>query len=337
MDKPVSHIELTNEIKSLIETTKQKVAQSVNSSLTLLYWSIGHVLNNSLKKEYGEEIVVTVSQQLQKAYGKGYSYSALTRMMKLAKLFDKNEIATVSQQLSWSHFIEFIPLDDTMKLAFYTQMSISENWSVRVLRERINSMLFERTALSKKPDELIKHELKALKKGHVSTDVILKDPYILNFLELDDRYLEKDLEDAILREIEQFVLELGSGFSFIARQKRIIIDGEDYKIDLLFYNRKLKRLIAIDLKIGKFKAAYKGQMELYLKWLEKYEKEEDENSPLGIILCADKQSEQIELLELDKSNIHVAQYLTVLPDRKLLESKLHQALENAKLKYKREK
>ena len=258
-------------------------------------------------------------------------------MMKLAKLFDKNEIATLSQQLSWSHFIELIPLDDTMKLAFYTQMSIAENWSVRVLRERINSMLFERTALSKKPDEVIKHELKALKKGHVSTDVILKDPYILDFLELDDRYLEKDLEDAILREIEQFVLELGSGFSFIARQKRIIIDGEDYKIDLLFYNRKLKRLIVIDLKIGKFKAAYKGQMELYLKWLEKHEKEEGENSPLGIILCANKQSEQIELLELDKSNIHVAQYLTVLPDKKLLESKLHQALENAKLKYKIEK
>ena len=295
------------------------------------------MLNNSLKKEYGEEIVATVSQQLQKEYGKGYSYSALTRMMKLAKLFDKNEIATLSQQLSWSHFIELIPLDDTMRLSFYTQMSIAENWSVRVLRERINSMLFERTALSKKPDEVIKHELKALKKGHVSTDVILKDPYILDFLELDDRYLEKDLEDAILREIEQFVLELGSGFSFIARQKRIIIDEEDYKIDLLFYNRKLKRLIAIDLKIGKFKAAYKGQMELYLKWLEKHEKEEEENSPLGIILCANKQSEQIELLELDKSNIHVAQYLTVLPDKKLLESKLHQALDNAKLKYKREK
>jgi len=325
---------LLKDIQSLIEQTKQQVAQNVNSSLTLMYWSIGHKINTTLKVEYGKEIIATLSQQLQKMYGKGYSYSALTRMIKLATLFDKESIATLSQQLSWSHFVELIPLDDKLKIEFYAQISIVEQWSIRTLRDRINSMLYERTVLSKKPDELIKHEISELKKGKVSSNVILKDPYILDFLELDDRYLEKDLEDAILREIEQFVLELGSGFSFIARQKRIIIDDEDFKIDLLFYNRKLKRLIAIDLKIGKFKASYKGQMELYLKWLEKHEKEEGENSPLGIILCADKQSEQIELLELDKSNIHVAQYLTVLPAKKLLESKLHEALQNARLKYK---
>lgn len=163
--------------------------------------------------------------------------------------------------------------------------------------------------------------------------MILKDPYFLDFLDINDRYLEKDLEDAILRSIEHFIFELGVGFSFIERQKRIIIDGEDFKIDLLFYNRKLKRLIAIDLKIGRFKAEYKGQMELYLKWLSKYEKEEGENEPLGIILCADKKEEQIELLELEKSGIHVAQYLTVLPPKEILEAKLHQAIESAKAKY----
>jgi predicted nuclease of restriction endonuclease-like (RecB) superfamily len=209
----------------------------------------------------------------------------------------------------------------------------ADQWSVRALRERINSMLYERTALSKQPDELIKYELGNIKQEQFSNNMILKDPYLLDFLEINDRYLEKDLEDAILRSIEQFIFELGVGFSFIERQKRIIIDGEDFKIDLLFYNRKLKRLVAIDLKIGKFKAEYKGQMELYLKWLSKYEKEEGENEPLGIILCADKKEEQIELLELEKSGIHVAQYLTVLPPREILEVKLHQAIESAKAKY----
>ena len=328
---------LFEQIKNLIEQTKNNVAIAVNSSLTMMYWHIGKLINDEIlqnkRAEYGKEIVATVSQQLIKQYGKGYSYSALTRMMKFAKNIDEKNIATLSQQLSWSHFKELIVLEDTLKIEFYAQMSIAQNWGVRTLRERIDSMLYERTALSKQPDELIKYELDNIKRDEFSKNMILKDPYLLDFLDINDRYLEKDLEDAILRSIEQFIFELGVGFSFIERQKRIIIDGEDFKIDLLFYNRKLKRLVAIDLKIGRFKAEYKGQMELYLKWLSKYEKEEGENEPLGIILCADKKEEQIELLELEKSGIHVAQYLTVLPPKEILEAKLHQAIESAKAKY----
>lgn len=328
---------LFEQIKDLIEQTKNNVAVAVNSSMTMMYWHIGKLINDEIlqnkRAEYGKEIVATVSQQLITQYGKGYSYSALTRMMKFAKNIDEKNIATLSQQLSWSHFKELIVLEDTLKIEFYAQMSIAQNWGVRTLRERIDSMLYERTALSKQPDELIKYELDNIKAEQFSKNIIFKDPYLLDFLEVNDRYLEKDLEDAILRSIEQFIFELGVGFSFIERQKRIIIDGEDFKIDLLFYNRKLKRLIAIDLKIGRFKAEYKGQMELYLKWLSKYEKEEGENEPLGIILCADKKEEQIELLELEKSGIHVAQYLTVLPPREILEAKLHQAIESAKAKY----
>lgn len=333
----VKNVALFDDIKSLIEQTKQNVAVLVNSSLTLMYWHIGKKINDDIlenkRAEYGKEIVATLSQQLQKEYGKGYSYSSISRMMKFANLFNEKSIATLSQQLSWSHFRELIVLDDSLKIEFYSNMSIIDKWSVRVLRDKINSMMYERTALSKKPDELISTELENLKQGKMSKDIIFKDPYILDFLDVTDRYLEKDLEDAILREIEKFILELGVGFTFVERQKRILIDNEDFKIDLLFYNRKLKRLVAIELKIGKFKASYKGQMELYLKWLEKYEKEEGENSPLGIILCADKKSEQIELLELDKSNIHVAQYLTVLPSKEKLEAKLHQALLNAQERY----
>ena len=322
------------EIKNIIEETKTKTAVAVNSALTMMYWYIGHRINVEILQNeragYGKEILATLSQQLMNVYGSGYSYSSLTRMIKLANAFSLENIATLSQVLSWSHFRELLPIEESLKIEFYAHMCIADRWSVRTLSSRIDSMLYERTALSKKPEELIKYEIEQLKNGELSPQILLKDPYILDFLGVKDRYLERDLEDAILREIEQFILELGAGFSFVARQKIIQIDNEDFKIDLLFYNRKLKRLIAVELKIGKFKAEHKGQMELYLRWLDKYEKEEGENSPLGIILCTDKKSEQIELLELHNSNIHVAQYLTVLPPKNILETKLHQAIENAK-------
>lgn len=333
----ITNNSLFDQIKNLIEQTKNNVAIVVNSSLTMMYWEIGNKINQDILKnqraEYGKEIVVTLSRQLQDNFGKGFDEKNLRRMMQFANAIEKQKVVTLSRQLSWSHFLALLPLQDTLKIEFYAQMSIAQNWGVRTLRERIDSMLYERTALSKQPDELIKYELDNIKQEEFSKNMILKDPYFLDFLDINDRYLEKDLEDAILRSIEHFIFELGVGFSFIERQKRIIIDGEDFKIDLLFYNRKLKRLVAIDLKIGRFKAEYKGQMELYLKWLSKYEKEEGENEPLGIILCADKKKEQIELLELEKSGIHVAQYLTVLPPKEILEAKLHQAIESAKAKY----
>ncbi len=195
-------------------------------------------------------------------------------------------------------------------------------------------MLFERTAISKKPDELIKQELKELsEKDKLSPDLVFRDPYILDFLGLKDTYSEKSLEDAILRELEKFILELGQGFTFIERQKRMIIDNEDFNLDLLFFHRKLKRLIAIDLKLGKFKASYKGQMELYLRYLEKYEMQPGEKSPLGLILCAEGNKEQIELLQLYKSGIKVAEYLTELPDKKLLKQKLHKAIEISRKRF----
>jgi len=206
-----------------------------------------------------------------------------------------------------------------------------ENWSVRALRQKMDSMLYERTALSKMPDELIRQELEQLRNDErLTPDLVFKDPYILDFLGLRDRYLEKDLEDAILRELEQFLLELGSGFAFLARQRRIQLDNDDYYIDLLFYHRGLNRLIAIDLKLGDFKAEYKGQMELYLRWLNKYERRPEEKEPLGIILCAGKKQELVELLELDQAGIHVAEYLTELPPRELLLKKLHSAIKQAK-------
>jgi predicted nuclease of restriction endonuclease-like (RecB) superfamily len=328
--------ELLKDIRTLIEEARHQTAVTVNAGLTLLYWRVGRrihteVLGNE-RAVYGEQIVATLSRQLVAEYGRGFADKNLRRMMQFAQAYsDEKIVVTLLRQLSWSHFLALIPLDKPFQRDFYAEMCRIERWSVRALRERIDSMLYERTALSKKPDELIELELATLRAtGDMTLSFVLKDPYVLDFLGLQDRFLEKNLEDAILRELEMFILELGTGFSFIARQKRIQLDCDDFYIDLLFYNRKLKRLVAIDLKLGDFKAEYKGQMELYLRWLDRHEREADEQTPLGIILCTGKKQEQIELLELDKTGIHVAEYLTVLPPRAVFEQRLHLAIEQSK-------
>ncbi len=306
------------------------------SALVLLYWRIGKRIRQDILKEkraeYGEEIVATLSRQLTEEYGSGWSRHNLARMIQFAELFpDQNIVATLSQQLGWSHFKEIIPLDDELKRDFYAEMCRIERWSVRTLRQKIGGMLFERTALSKKPRELIRHELATLRaEDKLTPDLVFRDPYILDFLGLKDRYLEKDIEDAIMREMENFILELGVGFTFVARQKRIQVDSDDFYLDLLFFHRGLRRLVAIELKLRDFQPADKGQMELYLRWLAKYEQRPGEQSPIGLILCAGKKREQIELLELEKSGIRVASYWTKVLPRKLLQKKLHEAIQHAR-------
>jgi predicted nuclease of restriction endonuclease-like (RecB) superfamily len=329
-------IPLFQEIRQLIDTAKQRAAVAINTEITFLYWQIGHRIQTEIlqgqRAEYGKQIIVSLSQQLTQTYGKGWGEKQLRHCLHFSEIFpDEQIVSALRRQLSWTHIKTLIYIDDPLKRDFYIEMCCLEHWSSRQLQERTNSMLYERTALSRKPEQTIRQDLEQLRQTQQqSPDFLLKDPYILDFLDLNDHYLEKDLEDAILRDIEQFLLELGAGFTFIARQKRLQIDNDDYYIDLLFYNRKIKRLVAIDLKLGNFKPEYKGQMELYLRWLAKYEQETDEQPPLGIILCAGKKQEQIELLELDKSGIHVAEYLTVLPPKELLQAKLQQAIATAR-------
>ena len=324
---------LFSEVKQLIEEAKQNVAVAVNAATTILYWNIGERINKDIlgnkRAEYGKEVVKSLSKSLTEEYGKGWSEKQLRHCLRFAETFpDKEILYALSRQLSWTHFRTVMYLKDEIRREFYIEMAKLENWNTRTLDEKIDSMLFERTAISKKPDELIKHELKELREENkLSPDLVFRDPYFLNFLGLEDRYSEKTLEDAILRELEKFILELGQGFTFVERQKRMLIDGESFKLDLLFYHRKLKRLVAIDLKLDRFKAKYKGQMELYLRYLEKHESEKGEEIPIGLLLCAEGSKEQIELLQLEKSGIRVAEYLVELPSKELLQRKLHKVIE----------
>jgi predicted nuclease of restriction endonuclease-like (RecB) superfamily len=336
MSKQPSQSPLFQEIRQMIDAAKQRAAIAVNAEITLLYWQVGQRIQTEIlqgqRAEYGKQVLQALSQQLTQTYGKGWSEKQLRHCLQFAESFPNEQIVSaVRRQLSWTHFKSLIYIDDPLKRDFYIEMARLENWSSRQLQDRVSSMLYERTALSRKPEETIRHDLEQLRQTQQPTaDFLLKDPYILDFLNINDHYLEKDLEDAILRDIEQFLLELGARFTFVTRQKRIQIDNEDYYIDLLFYNRKLKRLIAIDLKLGNFKAEYKGQMELYLRWLAKYDQEPGEQAPLGIILCEGKNQEHIELLELDKSGIHVAEYLTALPPKELFQAKLQAAIAAAR-------
>ncbi|HFQ7591373.1 TPA: YhcG family protein, partial [Pseudomonas aeruginosa] len=311
--------------------------------LTMLYWRIGQRIRTQVldgrRGAYGKEVLPTLAAQLVKEYGGSFAEQNLRRMVQFAATFpDEQILVSLIRELSWTHFIALIPLKDPLQRDYYAQMASTERWSVRTLRERIDSMLYERTALSQKPGETIAQELAKMRDAQrMSPALVMRDPYILDFLGLRDTWQEGDLEAAIIREMESFLLELGAGFSFVARQKRIQIDGEDFHLDLLFYNRKLRRLVAVELKVGEFKAAFKGQMELYLRWLDKHEREPEEASPLGIILCTGKKREQIELLELDKSGIHVAEYLTALPPRGVLVERLQQATQRARLQIEQRK
>lgn len=340
---PLETKDLVADLRQIIDSARARVASTANYELTMMYWHIGERINRDVlanqRAEYGKQIVSTLARQLQALYGtRGFEARSIRRMMQFASKFpDLKIVSTLSTKLSWSHIIEILSLSDPLQSEFYLTLAASERWSVRTLREKIDSMLYERTAIATKPDELVRKDLAELRDDNaLSPDLVFKSPYFLEFTGLKGMYNEKSLEDSLLTHLEQFIIELDNGFCFIARQKRMIIDGEDFYLDLLFYHRRLRRLIAIDLKLGRFKAQYKGQMELYLRWLEAHDMESGEESPLGLILCTEGGEEQIELLQLDKAGIKVAQYLTELPPRDVLLRQIQQSLadEKTRLEYK---
>lgn len=328
---------LLPEIRQLIHESQQRAAVAVNAELTMLYWDVGHTIRAAIgeqRADYGQQIVACLAARLSSEYGRKWGVSTLRHCLRAVETFPDREIVyALRTQLSWTHLRKLIFIDDPLKRDFYTEMCRLEGWSTRQLNERIQSMLYERTAISKKPEQTIETDLAELREqGKVSADLAFRDPYVLDFLGLTDTYSERDLESSILAELQRFIIELGTDFAFVARQKRIVIDNRDYYIDLLFFHRRLKCLVAIDLKIGEFEAGYKGQMELYLRYLEKHEMVEGENPPIGLILCSGKNEEHVELLRLDAANIRVAEYLTELPSRELLQRKLQQSIQRARQK-----
>jgi predicted nuclease of restriction endonuclease-like (RecB) superfamily len=331
----VDEAALLGDLRLLVQAARQRIASAAYSTQTLLCWHMGQrLLMDHLqggRAAYGKQILVTVSRELTTDYGRGFSYAEIARMIQFAQAFpDEAIVVTLSQQLSWSHFHALLPIKDPLARDFYAEMCRIERWDVRTLRAKIGSMLYQRTALSKKPESVISAEIDKLRDGQMSPDTVFRDPYLLDLLGLTGAYSERDLESAILREIEGVMLELGAGFTFVARQKRMSVGKDDFYLDLLFFHRHLRRLIAVELKLESFAPAHVGQMELYLRWLDKHERAPGEESPIGLILCASTDAEQVELLQLDAKSIRVSEYLTALPPLPLLRARLHQAIEHAR-------
>ena len=332
---PSKEKKLLQIIANLIEKSRQRVMRTVNSEMMQLYWDVGRQIRHSLldnkKAEYGKQIIEKLGEELTVQYGKGFNVRNLFHMVRFYDVVPDQEILhALRTKLTWTHLRELIYIEDDLKRSFYMELCRIEGWTTRVLKDRIRSMLYERTAISRKPEKLIKQELAALRmQNSLTEDFFFRDPYLIDFLNLTDGYSEKDLENAILQKLEKFLLELGSEFAFVGRQKRITVANQDFFIDLLFYHRGLHALLVIELKLDKFQPEYKGQIEFYLRYLEKYEMKPGDNPPIGLILCAFNSQEIVELMMLEKDRIKVAEYLTKLPPKHLLEQKLQRVVKEA--------
>jgi len=323
---------LFEEVSAIIEQGRREISMRASREIILIFWQVGKRINDDVLKnkraDYGKQIVSRLATQLTAIYGRGFEQRNLRRMMQFAEQFTDFEIvSTLPTQLSWSHFIEILPLKTQEAKLFYLNEASRGHINIRALREMINRKAYERKEIAN--TQIVNEERVPFN--------TFKDPYLFDILGLKDDYLEADLEAAILRELEKFILEFGKGFAFVERQKRMIIDSKDFHLDLLFYNRYLKRLVAVELKQGSFEAEYNGQMKLYLKWLNRYERQEDENEPIGLILCAGGNREQIELLEMDRDGIVVAEYWTTLPPKAEFEQKIHAILAETRERLSRRK
>ncbi|MDR1213904.1 MAG: PDDEXK nuclease domain-containing protein [Propionibacteriaceae bacterium] len=317
--------ELFAAVSALVEQGRAVASVHANAALTMTHWQVGRIVGEDIldreRAPYGKRIVATLSRQLVGRYGRGFDEKTLRRMVQFFHEFPQERIvATLSRQLTWSHIVEILPVKDAEARAFYVQQSALHNLGVRDLRGIVARKAFERREIA---------DAQVVDGSAVPLDAF-RDPFLLDFLGLKGSYQERDLESAIIREMEAFLLEAGRGWAFVDRQKRISVDTEDYYLDLLFFSRPLRRLVAVELKIGKFKAVYEGQMKLYLKWLDRYERQEGEETPIGLILCTEASREQIELLEMHKDGIVVAEYWTELPPKRELEERIQIILRDAK-------
>lgn len=309
--------ELVDQVSALIEQAQTFAATQVDATLTLRNWYIGRMIDVAVLREgragHDQELVASLGQQLTSRYGRGFDRTNLYRMVRFSQQFAEPElVASLGQQVSWTHFKALLPLANAEARAFYVKETIDRRLSVRELQHAIERKAFERREIA---DSQIPEG------SGVPLDAF-RDPMLLDMLGLADTYLERDLEAALVHDMEAFLLEVGRGWAFVERQKRMTFDGDDYYLDLLFYSRPLRRLIAVELKVGKFKPSYQGQMNFYLKWLDRHERQADENPPIGLILCTTASRDQIELLELHKDGIVVAEYWTTLPPKAELQARI---------------
>ena len=331
---------LFSDVCGIIDNARKHIAVHVNSEICLTKWYVGKRIKEDVlynqRAEYGKQVVKNLARKLTAKYGNGWSDRTLVHCIRAAYTFSEEEIVyAVRKQFTWTHLRSLMFVEDPLKRQFYMEMCRIEHWDTRTLDAKIDAQLYERTAISRKPEELIKQELSQLKEENtLQPDLVFRSSYFLDMLGLPNFYTEKDLESAIVAQMQDFICELGTDFAFLGRQKRITVDAVDYYIDLLFYHRSLHRLVAIDLKLGKFKPEHEGQMLLYLRYLDKNERKQGEESPIGLILCSEGNTEHVEYLMLDdNSPIKVAQYYTQLPDKKLLAEKLQRAVAIARERY----
>jgi len=329
---PIDEALLFERVSAIIESRKSQAAAYANREVTLMYWEIGQYINSFLlggeRAAYGKQVLATLSQELTAAYGNTFELRNLRRMLQFAEIFPDREIVSpLATQLSWSHFVELMPLKTQEARLFYANDAAARQLGKRALRQQISRKAYERREIA---------NAQLTDQSAVPFNVF-KDPYLLDTLGLRENFLEADLEKAILTELEAFILEFGHGFTFVERQKRMTIGEDDFRLDLLFYQRDLKRLVAVELKLERFRAAFKGQMELYLKWLNRYERRPNENEPIGLILCPTANRAQLELLEMDRAGIVVAEFWTHLPPQDEFTSKINAIMVEAKERLERRK
>ena len=325
-DIPDDEDGLLTYLGELIVQARQFVSTQANATLTFRNWLIGRAINTNIMRhsraDYGKQIGVSLAHKLTERFGAGFDRPNVNRMMKFARLYpEQDTVVSLAHQVSWTHLAAIIPLPSEEARAFYISQTISKGLGVRDLRRSIDRKAYERREIANAQ----------IPEGSSTPRDTFADPMILDMLGLHDRYEERDLEAAILRDMQGFLLEVGDGFTFVASQKRMVVsDDTSYVLDLLFFSRPMRRLVAVELKLGKFRASFKGQMEGYLKWLDKYERRTGEDSPIGLILCSEADRDEIELLELHKDGISVVEYLTMLPPKAELEARLRQIVRDAR-------
>ncbi len=323
---------LFGDVADLIERAHTRAAVAVNSELVMLYWSVGRRIREDVlggeRAVYGEQVVRRLAVGLTTRFGRGWGQRSLERMVRFAEVYPAQQIAsTLSTQLTWSHLSELIALFDQRQRDFYAVSAANEHWSVRTLRERIASKLYERTLAAVGSPDALEAQLAALSGGSgtqplvTQPTILLRDPYVLDFLGLPSEHSEAQLERAILDQMQRFLLELGAGFAFVERQKRMTVDGRDYRLDLLMYHIHLRCYVAIELKSRPLEPGDFGQTTLYLRWLAAYENRDGDAAPLGIVLCTERGPEQVRLLGLDEGDVRAARYV-VEPVRASLERAL---------------